>query len=155
MASIIKKKVKGHTYYYLVESGRVNGKPRIVSQKYLGTASDIGSAIEKARAMTGVIPEPEYSIVLDFGAVSALFDLAERLGVRNLIDTHTSKRAQGLPVGDSILLAAINRAVCPKSKSSFFDWFDKTILHRLFPAANKKSLSSQGFLEQHVSVGRG
>jgi len=143
MASIIKKKVKKYFYYYLVESARVNGKPRIVNQKYLGTATDIANAVDSAKA--GNIPDPEYSIVLDFGAVCALFDLAERLGVRNIIDAHAGKRSQGLPVGDSILLAAINRAVSPKSKKKFFDWFDKTVLHNMFPAANKQSLSSQGF----------
>jgi len=142
MASIIKKKVKKYTYYYLVESARVNGKPRIVSQKYLGTASDIADAVS---AKEGGVPDPEYSTVMDFGAVCALYDVAERLGVRDIINAHAGKRGQGLPVGDSILLAGINRAVHPKSKKGFFPWFDKTVLHNLFPAANKKSLSSQGF----------
>ena len=31
MASIVGKKRGNQTYYYLVESARVNGKPRIVS----------------------------------------------------------------------------------------------------------------------------
>jgi hypothetical protein len=66
MASIIKKKVKKYTYYYLVESGRVNGKPRIINQKYLGSAEDIAKAVDLAKES---IPEPNYSIVLDFGAV--------------------------------------------------------------------------------------
>ena len=42
MASLVKKMVKGHAYYYLVESGRVNGKPRIVRQQYLGTLEKYG-----------------------------------------------------------------------------------------------------------------
>ena len=42
MASLVKKK-KGHRlYYYLVESARVDGKPRIVHQAYLGTAATGG-----------------------------------------------------------------------------------------------------------------
>jgi hypothetical protein len=36
MASIVGKRRGKHTYYYLVESARVGGKPRIVSQQYLG-----------------------------------------------------------------------------------------------------------------------
>jgi len=142
MASIIKKKVKKYTYYYLVESARVNGNPRIVSQKYLGSANDIAKAVD---LFNEGVPDPEFSTVLEFGAVCALLDLAERLGVRNIINAKAGKRVQGLPVGDYILLAAINRAVRPKSKKVFFDWFDKTVLHNQFPAANKKSLSSQGF----------
>jgi transposase len=143
MASIIKKKVKKYHYYYLVESARVNGKPRIVSQRYLGTANDISNAIDLSKAAG--IPEPEYSTVLEFGAVSALFDIAERIGARDVINAHAGKRLQGLSVGDSMLLAAINRAVSPKSKNGFYNWFDKTVLHNRFPAANKKTLSSQGF----------
>ncbi|GAG19588.1 unnamed protein product, partial [marine sediment metagenome] len=41
MAYILKKRIKGRTYYYLAESQRVNGSPRIVWQKYLGTADRI------------------------------------------------------------------------------------------------------------------
>lgn len=44
MASIIKKIKKGRPYYYAVESKRVEGKPRIVWQKYLGTVEGMGQA---------------------------------------------------------------------------------------------------------------
>jgi hypothetical protein len=37
MASLVKKKKGKHFYYYLVESARVDGQPRIVHQAYLGT----------------------------------------------------------------------------------------------------------------------
>ena len=38
MASLISKKKKNKLYYYVVESARVNGQPRIVHQTYLGSA---------------------------------------------------------------------------------------------------------------------
>jgi transposase len=144
MASLIKKTIKGHDYYYVVESARVNGKPRIVSQIYLGSLEAMVEAHEfKKRAGE---QNPDHSVVLEFGAVSALLDIAERLGVRDIIDKHAGKRRQGLAVGDQIVLAAINRAVEPVSKSAFFeDWFERTILPKFFPAANRKNLSSQGF----------
>ena len=141
MAYIIKKKVKGRIYYYLAESARVNGKPRIISRKYLGAATSIADAVlHKAK-----IPEPVFSTVLDLGAVLALFNVAERLGIRKIIEYHVLKRDQGMPVSDSILLAAINRAVMPTSKNSFYGWFQKTVLGNCFKKANKTSLSSQGF----------
>jgi hypothetical protein len=37
MATLLKKIIKGRTYYYAVESARVNGKPRLVKQVYLGS----------------------------------------------------------------------------------------------------------------------
>ena len=41
MASIVGKRQGNQTYYYLVESARVDGKPRIVSQQYLGSAAEV------------------------------------------------------------------------------------------------------------------
>src|SRR5450756_2239821 len=38
MSSIVAKKKANKLYYYVVESARVDGKPRIVHQTYLGTA---------------------------------------------------------------------------------------------------------------------
>jgi hypothetical protein len=77
MASLVKKLVKGHAYYYLVESKRVNGKPRIVKQQYLGTLENIAAAVA---AKNSDLPEPEFSVVLGFGAVSALFHIADGVG---------------------------------------------------------------------------
>jgi transposase len=145
MASIIKKKVKKkYTYYYRVESARINGKPRIINQKYLGNVDDITRAVE---SNNGEIPDPSFSIVQQFGAVAALFDLSMRLNIIELINKYMPKRNQGLSIGEYIVLAAINRAVEPESKNEFYSWFDKTVLHKYFPLANKKSLSSQGFWE--------
>lgn len=144
MSSIIKKKVKKYTYYYRVESARVNGKPRIVNQQYLGTADDIAKAVY---SYNGEIPDPSFSVVQQFGAVCALYDLAVRMKVVELIDKHMPKRNQGLSIGEYIVLAVINRAVDPESKNEFFSWFNKTVLHKFFPLANKNSLSSQGFWE--------
>ena len=47
MASLIKKKKGNRLYYYLVESARVDGKPRIVHQAYLGTAEKVAELIEQ------------------------------------------------------------------------------------------------------------
>ena len=41
MATITQRKVHTHTYYYWVASKRIDGKPRLVLQKYLGRAEDV------------------------------------------------------------------------------------------------------------------
>ena len=43
MASLISKLKKNKLYYYVVESARVEGKPRIVQQTYLGTAERVAA----------------------------------------------------------------------------------------------------------------
>ena len=125
MASIIKKKIKGNIYYYYVESVRVNGKPKIVNQKYLGTAEGVLKKISNGSIA------PLYSKVLDFGDVVLLYDIATRLGVADIINQSVTKRNQGLSVGDYSIIAAINRAVCPTSDSCVQEWFERTILTKI------------------------
>src|SRR5660398_197284 len=50
MASIVGKKRGNQTYYYLVESARVDGKPRIVEQQYLGSAEEVIARLSGAPA---------------------------------------------------------------------------------------------------------
>ena len=45
MASLTKKKINGRTYYYARECKRINSKPKIVWQKYLGRLEDIVTAV--------------------------------------------------------------------------------------------------------------
>ena len=45
MASLVKKVIRGKPYYYARECRRVDGKPRIIWQKYLGRPQDIVDAL--------------------------------------------------------------------------------------------------------------
>src|SRR5438874_2732160 len=48
MATIVPKTIRGHRYYYLVQTAWVNGRSRYVKQLYLGKAEDIGKLYEEA-----------------------------------------------------------------------------------------------------------
>ena len=50
MASIVGKRRGNQTYSHLVESARVDGKPRIVSQQYLGSAVEVMAKLAGSRA---------------------------------------------------------------------------------------------------------
>ncbi len=78
--SHISKTISRHTYYYLVESARVGGKPRIVSQRYLAKASDIEAAIDGATVM------PDRTRHLAFGDVATVWEMLWRLRVAEMID---------------------------------------------------------------------
>ena len=136
MASIIKKLINGHSYYYIRECQRVNGKPKIIWQKYLGRADDLAKRLD---AMEQVTAE-----AFSFGLPAALYAQAERLGLIALIDSHCPKRAQGLSVGQYLVLAAINRVCQPTSKQHIAEWHQRTVLRRLLPASTA-ALSSQRF----------
>ena len=141
MPSLTPKIIDGHTYYYARYCQRVEGKPKIVRQVYLGKIEDLVAAAEGALHP----PQPQETVVAAFGDVAALWQIAERLEVLPLLDsTLPAKRDQGLSCGQYLLLAAINRAVAPTSKLQFADWYRQTVLTRLLPA-DPAWLSSQNF----------
>jgi len=144
MASITKKIIRGRTYYYARECKRVNGKPKIVWQKYLGRIDDVVTAVTKWRNGC-LIPQPQREgIVTDLGAVTALYDLASRLDLVSVIDKHVTKRGDGPSVGTYLLVAVINRCVDPRSKATIGEWFDKTVLRRLVDIKSSQ-LTSQRY----------
>ena len=129
MASIQRRLIHGRPYYYLVESRRVNGKPRPIVVKYLGRADTLLARLEQAERHT----TPVQAEVIEFGAVTALWNLAGRVDLVGTIDRHVPKRDQGMTVGQYLVLAAINRCVATTSKAAFADWYRKTALARLLP----------------------
>ena len=115
MPSLTPKIIDGHTYYYARYCQRVEGKPKIVRQIYLGKIEDLVAAAEGA----SIPPQPQETVVAAFGDVAALWQIAEHLGVLPLLDsTLPAKRDQGLSCGQYLLLAAINRAVAPPANCS-------------------------------------
>jgi transposase len=123
MASIVGKKQGGKTYYYLVESARVGGKPRIVSQRYLGSAEEIAARLSE----TGP-GEPDRTRHLAFGDLAAAWSVLGRLGVAEIIDEVVGPRRQdaAASVGTYIALATANRVVDPCSKRKFSEWWKTT-----------------------------
>jgi hypothetical protein len=125
MASIVGKKRGGATYCYLVESARVGGKPRIVSQEYLGTAEELATAMRG-----GGLGLPDRVQHRDFGAVAAAWGLLEDLGVTGIIDEAAGLRRSdaGASAGTDLVLAALNRLADPCSKRGFAGWWAKSPL---------------------------
>jgi len=143
MATIQKKISRGHTYWQIVESRRIQGKPRPIVLMHLGTAEGLLRRLQEGGK------KPIKAQILHFGALAALWNMAEELKVIETIDQWVGKRDQGLSCGQYMLLAAMNRAVAASSKASFYQWYRKTVLYRLIPAS-KSSLSSQRFWD-HMS----
>ena len=123
MASIVGKKQGGRTYYYLVESARVGGKPRIVSQRYLGSAEEIAARLSESGP-----GEPDRTRHLAFGDVAATWAVLGRLGVADIVDEVVGARRAdaGASVGTYIALATLNRVCDPCSKLAFADWWATT-----------------------------
>ena len=127
MASIVGKKRGKSTYYYLVESARVDGKPRIISQEYLGTADELATAMRG-----GGLGLPDRTRHKEFGAIAAAWGMLEDLGVAAIIDRAAGPAPAGQPLstGTYLALAALNRLVAPCSKAGFADWWKTTAADR-------------------------
>ena len=86
MATIQARTVKGHKYWYLVESRRVDGKPRPIVLAYLGKADDL---LQKLQTHASVSVK-SYS----HGGIAALLNLGGVLRFGHLLrtDVHCPER---------------------------------------------------------------
>src|SRR6266498_3763021 len=122
MPSIVGKRRGKRTYYYLVESARVEGQPRIVSQQYLGTGEEVMAKLSGAPA-----GEPVRSQHKRFGDLAAVWSVLARLDVAGIVDEVAPRYANAAAsVGTYLALATANRIVDPCSKLAFADWWATT-----------------------------
>jgi transposase len=122
MSSIVGKRRGNQTYYYLVESARVDGKPRIVSQQYLGSAEEVMAKL--AGEPAGQSVRCQYK---RFGDVAAVWSILDGLDVVGLVDDVIPRYGNaGASVGTYLALATLNRIVDPRSKRAFADWWAST-----------------------------
>jgi len=158
MASLQRRRVKGHSYWYIVESRRVNGKPRPIPIAYLGKADDLLARLQEKEGVR--IRSRSH------GAVAALHALAQVLDVAGTIDRclqksgrrlRPSQQAQsrqspqkndGLSVGQSLCTVAIGRACRATSKRAFANWARTTTLGEVASIDKIDRLTSQHFWDQ-------
>ena len=142
MAYLVGKKQKGKTYYYLTESARVNGKPRIVSQQYLGSAEEIAQRLSESGP-----GEPDRSRHLAFGDLAGVWGVLDRLGVAEIIDEVVGSRRSdaAASVGTYIALATLNRVVAPCSKLAFAEWWETTAGERVVSHLSPGALDHRRF----------
>lgn len=127
MASIIAKKKANKLYYYLVESGRVDGKPRITNQIYLGTADKV-AALVRGRST----PLPLSATSRKSGLPGALWLAAQQSGVFDLLQSIWPSPRSGPSTAQYLLLAAFNRICEPGPKTEVADWYQSTVLQSLW-----------------------
>jgi hypothetical protein len=85
MVSLKKKKIKGHAYWYAVEMARVDGKPKQIWQKYLGTAEKIVELKEKAAELPHIKLKS-----FQYGKTAALLSISDELNFIDIVNKHTN-----------------------------------------------------------------
>ncbi len=139
MAALIAKKKANQLYYYVVESARVEGKPRIVQQTYLGTAERVAALVKDRTA-----PLPLSATAIDFGLPGALWLAAQQSGAWEALQTLWPAPRSGPSTAHYLLLAAIHRICRPGPKTEVADWYHRTVLHSLWGFAPER-FRSQDF----------
>src|SRR2546428_4896645 len=139
MASLISKKKGNKLYYYVVESARVDGQPRIVQQTYLGTAEKVAALLKDRTA-----PVPVSASRCEFGLPGALWLAAQRSGMWDLLRSMWPKPKSGPSPAHYVLLAAIHRICQPGPKTEVGDWYHRTVLQPLWGLAPER-FTSQAF----------
>lgn len=146
MASIQARVSRGKKYWSIVESRRINGKPRTVILEYLGTAQSILQRIRNE----GRVTIKSYS----HGDTTALLNIARELDIVDIINKHIpagkdgkKPMRDGLTVGASFLLAAMGRACHPTSKRGWYEWCRESSVEYVL-RSSFKNLDSQHFWDQ-------
>jgi transposase len=147
MATIQSKMSRGHKYWYIVESRRVNGKPRPIVLEYLGKAENLLKRLQQGIGERLKVKSHSH------GAVVALLVVAHKLDVVTVINRYIhSQRSywpdkplrNNLTAGITLLLAAIGRVCMPTSKRGWWTWAQTASCEHLLRVSLSK-LDSQHF----------
>jgi hypothetical protein len=119
VASIVGKRINGRTYYYLATSARVSGRPRIVSQTYLGSADDIAAAVASAAGSAAGTTH------LPFGDVAATWHMLGELRLAEIVDGIIGRQRATVSAGQLLAIAVLHRIVAPAS-TDIAQWWPTT-----------------------------
>ena len=146
MASLVAKKKGNQLYYYVVESARVDGRPRIVHQAYLGTADKVAALVKDRTS-----PVPLSAASRDFGLPGALWLAAQQTGLADRLEKLWPAARSAPSPARYLLLAAIHRICQPGPKTEVADWYGKTILHALWGIPAER-FTSQAFWDAFEKI---
>jgi transposase len=146
MASLQKKTVKGIDYWSIVESKRVNGKPRPIVVEYIGNTKKLFKRLQSNSPNIGAVKSYSH------GDSHCLLLMADKLGIEGILDQAFKKeRNNSIKRSRSLILAAIHRVCKPGSKNGFEEWFKTTTLpHEL--GIKPDIMTSQHFWRQMDSI---
>lgn len=145
MPHIHKKVKKGKPYYYIREIKRVDGKPKVVNQIYLGT-------VDKLLTQFGQLKEEGQPTKIDskrFGALFLAHLFEKKLNTIGIMDSIIKRgsREKGPSIGEYFFFAWANRLVAPCSKNALEEWYQHTAIQEIMPI-DLSNLTSQKYWEK-------
>lgn len=143
MAHFHIKKKKGRPYLYVREIARVNGKPKVISQTYVGSPDRV------AALAAGQEEQIQNLKVEEFGALWVARQLDGDIDIAGLIDGIVPRgdRETGPSLGEYFLYCIWNRMVEAVSKNQLARWYQKTAIQQIRPV-DLDALTSQRYWEK-------
>lgn len=148
MAHFHVKKKKGRPYLYVREIARVEGKPKVVSQIYVGSPERV------AGYATGKEHGPVNIKVEEFGALWLAKQINYDIDLAAVVDSVVPRadREKGPTVGEYFLYCVWNRMVEAVSKNRLSRWYSRTAIQHIRPV-DLGELTSKRFWEKWDRVG--
>lgn len=139
MTSIVGKRVNGRTYYYLAESARVSGRPRIVSQRYLGSADDVAAAVASPPGT------PVSTAHRSFGDVAAVWRTLEELRLAEIVDEAVGRQRATVTAGRLLAIAVLHRITAAPSADTARWWPTTSAARFVRPRIPQEALATKRF----------
>ena len=129
MAHFHVKKKKGRPYLYVREIARVDGKPKVVSQIYIGSPARV------AALASGMEKGPVKIKVEEFGALWLAQQMDQDIELAAIIDNIVPRadRETGPTIGEYFLYCTWNRMVEAVSKNRLTRWYGRTAVQQIRP----------------------
>lgn len=143
MAHFHIKKKKGRPYLYVREIARIGGKPKVVSQIYLGSPERVASMASGAEKDIVKIK------IEEFGALWLAQQMDQDIDLATIIDEIVPRAARetGPSVGEFFLYCVWNRMIETVSKNRLSQWYDRTAVQQIRPV-DLNELTSQRYWEK-------
>lgn len=143
MAHFHVKTKKGRPYLYVREIARVGGKPKVVSQVYIGSPERVASLVTASGE--GAVKLR----VEEFGALWLADQISHDIDLVGIIDQEVPRvaREEGPSVGEYFLYCAWNRMCETTSKNKLSQWYERTAVQQIRPV-DIGELTSQRYWEK-------
>ena len=143
MAHFHIKKKKGRPYLYVREIARVDGKPKVISQVYVGSPQKV-AALARGEGGGDVKLKVE-----EFGSLWLAAQIDREVDLAKIVDKVIpgSGRETGPSVGEYFLYAVLNRMVDATSKNRLPGWYKRTAIQQI-RTVSIGELTSQRYWEK-------
>jgi transposase len=127
MAHFHVKTKKGRPYLYVREIARVDGKPKVISQIYIGSPEKVAGLLSGKEADVISLK------VEEFGSLWLAHQVDRDIDLCSIVDSVVprAERETGPSVGEYFLYCVLNRMVQAVSKNKLADWFKKTAIQHI------------------------